>query len=164
MHQIFPIALGRDGSQKELHIWDPECGLGQTRYAEITEVQMECRWGAGLIEEEAALILYLFDGDRTMEVYFPQQIAVGPEREMNSWDVLLSMLPESLVLVYGEKPANPKHWLKVTFKEPVHLMQSLEDFVQRILNLGKDSNTDPALKIMTDYFIQITGDCEAACL
>lgn len=163
MYQIFPLALGRDHSEKELHVWDPDCDLVQSEFAGCNSLQMECRWGAGLIDEEAALILYLFYRDETIEVYFPQDVAVGPGRKMNSWDTLLSMLPESLMLVYGDNAGDRSHWLKITFEESDRLMRSLEEFIQQIMDLDLNANPDPALEKLTDYFSKLTGDRQVTC-
>jgi hypothetical protein len=148
--QVHPIALGRDKSDKELHIWDPECGLEQY-YNGVSTIDCDCQWGAGLVEDKVALILYLFDGDRTIEVYFTQNVAVGPNTEMNSWDVLFSMQPESLVLVYGEKPTDRDSWLRSECKVGHGLMESLDDFINKALLLSDEASPDPVLKEIVTY-------------
>jgi hypothetical protein len=151
--QVHPMALGRDKSDKELHAWDPECGLEQ-HYTGVSTIHCDCQWGAGLVEDKVALILYLFDGDRTIEVYFTQNVAVGPKAEMNSWDVLFSMQPESLVLVYGEKPTDRSSWLKIECKAGNGLMEGLDTFLNKALVLSQES-PDPVLKEIVTY-ISIT--------
>ncbi|MEB3101931.1 hypothetical protein [Ferviditalea candida] len=157
--QVYPVALGRDQSEAELHIWDPVCGLSQS-FEGTALIQCDSHWGAGMIEDEAALILYLFEGEQAIEVYFTENVSVGPNREMNSWDVLLSMQPESLVLVYGESPSDRSAWLKVDSKEPGGLMLGLERFVERVLSMDTASVRDPVLQKLTDYFKQfVTTSC-----
>lgn len=152
-YQIHPAALGRDQSETELHIWDPDCDLGKS-FIGTSVIHCDSHWGAGMIEDEAALILYLFEGEQAIEVYFMENVAVGPNREMNSWDVLLSMQPESLVLVYGESPADRDAWLKIESNEPGGLMTGLERFIERVLSMDAASMRDPVLQRLTDYFKQ----------
>ncbi|MFC7395255.1 hypothetical protein [Scopulibacillus cellulosilyticus] len=145
---IQPIALGRDQSDNECHVWDPDSELAKV-YSDIKTVQCECKWGAGLIEDAAVLILYLFDKERTIQVYFPQSVAVGPKREMNSWDVLFSIQPESLTLVYGNKPTDHHCRLRVETRHK-SLMESLDDFIEQIIKLN-DNELDPATKQIFSY-------------
>ncbi|MBO8170474.1 MAG: hypothetical protein H0Z33_01105 [Bacillaceae bacterium] len=151
LYQIHPVALGRDQSDTELHIWDPDSELDKS-FEKIKQIQAECRWGAGLVEDEAALILYLFHKDQTIEVYFPQKVAVGPDREMNSWVVLLSQQPESLVLVYGNKPTDRSKWLRVTFAEKNTLLANLEQFADQTMELSRKGTSDPVIQEVADYF------------
>jgi hypothetical protein len=154
--QFQPIALGRDQSERELHVWDPDCKLDQG-YANVKAIQCDCKWGAGLVEDEAALILYLFDGegDQTIEVYFTQTVAVGPEREMNSWDVLLSLQPESLTLVYGEKPTDRRCWLTAACKDGYGLMESLDHFLHRVTDLNKERTADSVIRQIASYVAKL---------
>lgn len=152
--KVHPIALGRDQSEKELHIWDPECGLQQF-YKGTPAIQCDCQWGAGLVGEDVALILYLFHEERTIEVYFPQHVAVGPNREMNSWDVLFAQQPESLVLVYGETPADRTGWLTINCKTADTLMDSLAAFIDKALTLNRQAESDPVLKELAVYFSEL---------
>lgn len=146
--QFQPIAFGRDGSDQELHAWDPESELEEF-FTDDQTIQCECKWGAGLLEKEAALILYLFDKDQTIEVYFPQNVAVGPEREMNSWDVLLSFQPKTLVLAYGDTPRDRARRLKIKCQDDDSLMESLDQFLNQVSELKETS--DPAIQQITAY-------------
>lgn len=152
--QIYPTVLGRDKSDQELHIWDPDCDL-KSKYEHTNEMNCECKWGAGLLDDKAALILYLFHEKETIEINFEQEIHVGPERKMNSWDVLFSMQPTSLVVAYGDSPKNKDHWLRVYFNHEGDLMNSLRHFIQQTLDLvddqGEDMTPDPVIEQIVDY-------------
>lgn len=154
LNRVYPVALGRDQSEKELHLWDPESDLNNQEF-EGSSIKGDCRWGAGLVDDETALILYIFHGERTIEVYFPQKIAVGPNREMNSWDVLLAIKPESLVLVYGEQPTDRDRWLQVQFEQDTTLLSSLEEFIEQTLKLHREGSDDPVVTEISQYFLNL---------
>ncbi len=154
LNRVHPVALGRDQSEKELHLWDPDSDLNDQDIQE-SSVKGDCRWGAGLVDNETALILYIFHGERTIEVYFPQIVAVGPDREMNSWDVLLTMKPESIVLVYGEQPTDRDKWLHVRFENETTLLSSLEEFVEQTLKLHREGSEDPVVAEISQYFLNL---------
>lgn len=152
-----PIALARGECDKVLHLWDPDCEPESFDGEEET-IQCECQWGAGLIEKEAALILYVFDERKTIEIYFPQKVAAGPHREMNSWDVLLSYQPETLILAYGETPKDRRSRVKVTCREGESMMESLDFFLGQLTELNEEESRDPVVQQLTAYINNLEAE------
>ncbi|KUO96961.1 hypothetical protein [Ferroacidibacillus organovorans] len=131
--QVIPAAVGQ--SDGLLVFWDdqPELGL---LFPRSVEVVADVRFGAGRLFDRDCLILYLFIGEQTVEIYLPESLPTRFEQTASVWAFLCAWDPEALKIRYGETPADRS-------KESMLLLPKLEgerllDRLRQFVTLTKD--------------------------
>lgn len=112
-------------------------------------------WGAADVEGEAALVFYGFTDDVTLEIVFPETVTVGANRNVQAWDMLLSMEPNAWFLAGSDGHVAPQLLFYVEGETPDLFMSSLETFFDRLLalDLSHDATIDPSTKTIRDYLL-----------
>jgi|GEM_PF-4679487 len=112
-------------------------------------------WGAADVEGEAALVFYGFTDDVTLEIVFPENVIVGANRNVQTWDILLSMAPNAWFLAGSDGRVAPQLLFYVEGDTPDLFMSTLETFFDRLLalDLSHDASIDPATKTIRDYLL-----------
>lgn len=99
--RVIPRAVGQtDGA---LVLWQDSAELADC-LTQTSEVVTEVRWGIGILDEDACLILYLFRATETLEVYLPQTLPTSPEDQIDVWKTVYRWQPQVLKMRYGHSP------------------------------------------------------------
>lgn len=101
--QIIPAAVGQ--SDGAIVFWDdnPDIGMVLPRAVQlISEVQ----WGTGALDGQDCLVLYLFAGEQSVELYIPERLPTTPVDWLDVWELLCAWSPEVLKIRYGSSPAD----------------------------------------------------------
>ena len=135
--QILPDAVGQSDGQ--IVFWDenPEIGAALPRPVQmISEVQ----WGAGLLDGEDCLILYLFLGEQALELYLPQTLPTAPAESLDVWALLWAWAPRMLKVRYGRSPADREREVVLLLPEAdgERLSDALRAFAERA-DAGRES-------------------------
>lgn len=125
--QVIPLALGQ--VENTIVLWDeqPELGVALPRPVQVVD---EVRFGTGTLGDEWCLILYLFIGEQTIEVFLPEHLPTSPEAEVEVWHVLCRFDPDSFRVRYGASAGDArKEVLLLCPKAPgERLSDKLEEF------------------------------------
>ena len=112
-------------------------------------------WGAADVDGKAALVFYGFTDDVTLEIVFPETVIVGANRNVQTWDILLSMEPNAWFLAGSDGHVAPQLLFYIEGETPDLFMSTLETFFDRLLalDLSHDASIDPATKTIRDYLL-----------
>lgn len=148
--QIIPNAVGQaDGV---LVFWDesPEFGVAFPRQNQIIH---EVRFGAGTLNHEDCLILYMFMGDQSVELYLPQMMETAPETTLDVWQLICKWKPDLLKVRYGSSPIDREK--EVTLLLPKRDAEGLIDKLKEFVRLSKPDQG-------ADELVQLHGTMVAA--
>lgn len=142
---IIPSALGESGNT--LVLWDdcPDIGVALPRSPQLIS---ELQWGAGSLEEgQHCLILYLFFGEDTAQVYLPEELPTSPTDSVAVWSVFLRRDPELLKVRYGPSPldADAEITLLLPNREGERLADRLRAFIERLATEQAAVQTNTAI-------------------
>lgn len=129
--QLIPIALGQ--SDEALVLWDeyPELSVAFTRNTQTISL---LNWGAGDLDGEPCLILYLFAGEQALEILLSETLRTSPESKIEAWSTLWNWKPDLLKIRYGPTPIDKES--EVTFLLPKTegetLIDKLTEFIRKM--------------------------------
>jgi hypothetical protein len=120
--EVMARAVGQ--SAGVIVFWDdnPDIGMAWPRAVQmIPEVQ----WGTGTLDGADCLVLYLFAGDQSLELYVPETLPTTPALWLDVWELLITREPDILKIRYGGSPADGNR--EVTFLLPKETGESPMD-------------------------------------
>ncbi len=135
--QIIPVALGQ--SEGVITLWDDNRDIAMALPRE-TQFISELQWGAGVLDDDPCLILYLFIGQQTIELYLPEHLPTTPEQQVAVWQTIMQWRPEVLRVRYGESPLARQH--EVTFLLPKEEGETAADKLQAFVKQLEASESD----------------------
>ncbi len=135
--QIIPVALGQ--SEGVITLWDDNRDIAMALPRE-TQFISELQWGAGVLDDDPCLILYLFVGQQTIELYLPEHLPTTPEQQVAVWQTIMQWRPEVLRVRYGESPLAREH--EVTFLLPKEAGETVADKLQAFVKQLEESESD----------------------
>ncbi|MHB1629741.1 MAG: hypothetical protein ACYCVB_15475 [Bacilli bacterium] len=135
--QIIPAALGQ--SEGVITLWDDNRDIAMALPRE-TQFISELQWGAGVLDDDPCLILYLFVGRQTIELYLPERLPTAPEQQVAVWQTILQWRPEVLRVRYGESPLARQY--EVTFLLPKEEGETAADKLQAFVKQLEASESD----------------------
>ena len=135
--QIIPVALGQ--SEGVITLWDDNRDIAMALPRE-TQFISELQWGAGVLDDDPCLILYLFVGQQTIELYLPEHLPTTPEQQVAVWQTIMQWRPEVLRVRYGESPLARQH--EVTFLLPKEEGETAADKLQAFVKQLEASESD----------------------
>jgi len=127
--RIIPLGLGQ--SDGTLVFWDNHPEI-EAYFNKATEAISEVRWGAGALEEQPFLVLYLFTSTQAVEMYLPETLPTSVDTKIPVWATILNWKPQVLKVRYGNLPTDGEHEVTLLLpKGPGELcMDKLDDFVR----------------------------------
>lgn len=135
--QIIPVALGQ--SEGVITIWDDNRDIAMALPRE-TQFISELQWGAGVLDDDPCLILYLFVGQQTIELYLPEHLPTTPEQQVAVWRTIVHWKPEVLRVRYGESPLARQY--EVTLLLPKEEGETVADKLQAFVKQLEESESD----------------------
>lgn len=130
--RVIPRAVGQ--SDGALVLWQDSAELADC-FTQTSEVVTEVRWGIGVLDEDACLILYLFRATETLEVYLPQALPTSPQAQIDVWKTIYRWQPQVVKLRYGHSPAMRDG--ETTFLLPTQNGETAVEKLQAFLNQMK---------------------------
>jgi|GEM_PF-5194721 len=142
--QIIPVALGQ--SEGVITLWDDNRDIAMALPRE-TQFISELQWGAGVLDDEPCLILYLFVGGQTIELYLPEHLPTTPEQEVAVWQTIVQWKPDVLRVRYGESPAARQYEVTLLFpkEEGETVADKLHTFIRQLEANQTDSGVGSEL-------------------
>lgn len=158
---IIPAALGI--TQDVLTFWDDciEIGIALPRTVQLVS---EVNFGAGELNETPCLILYLFFGEDTVELYLPEQLPTSPTEHTSVWYTLFSREPDVLKIRYGTHPSeeDKEVTLLLPKAEGERMIERLRLFAKRYLEQPDESDVASSLRLslhdLLEEFTDASGE------
>lgn len=138
--QWIPLAIGQ--SEQTLILWEPTPEIA-VAFPRSLQTVSEVKWGAGTLDDESCLILYLFVGLQALEIYLPEQLPTSPQNEIAVWSTIWEWKPTLLKMRYGFSPINKSD--EITFLLPKYAGESINDKYFEFVNLMRKQMREGAL-------------------
>ncbi len=157
--QVIPAAVGQ--SDGLLVFWDdqPELGLLFPRSAEVVA---DVRFGAGRLDSNDCLILYLFIGEQTVELYLPETLPTRFDQTAAVWVLLCAWDPQALKIRYGETPGDrsKESMLLLPKLEGERLLDRLRQFVAQSKGQAESDVSGDAAPEWIDRLQELLSEIE----
>ncbi|QSO46347.1 hypothetical protein [Alicyclobacillus mengziensis] len=132
--EIVPSAVGQ--SEGVVVFWDhhPEIGVAWPRPLQLID---ELKWGIGSLNQRKCLVLYLFTGEQSIELYLLEELPTSPTENVDVFALLCEWRPQVLKIRFGDSPIDRER--EVTFLLPQGDGQGMMDKLQELTTWTLDA-------------------------